>query len=318
MPLRQSIWGRQLRFSTLVGALPEDFQIVLADVGSAGGLHKRWAPVRDHVTANLFDPLDESTGSGRDRYFPFALASGEGKGTLNVTKRVSMTSMLKPNAPLLARFWDKPEHTAIVSTLEVPTKPIDALMGENGIALDAIKIDVQGGEYDILSGARESLARSLFFAEVEVSFLERYSGLRTFEKVVALMGESGFELIDVSRIKRYRYRNGFGIVNPGLGLGDRAGRLAFCDAIFMLKDEALLERIAQGGGANGPDLALKAIMVMLVYGKADLAAWIYDAARDRLAPDIREPLELYFKGLGGRNFGRKGLHRALDYLSRKV
>lgn len=307
-----------MRFSTLVGRLPADFQIVLADVGSAGGLHKRWAPVRDHVTAILFDPLDESTGSGRDRYFPFALASGEGKGTLNVTKRVSMTSMLKPNAALLSRFWDKPEHTTIVSTLEVPTRPLDALMGENGIALDAIKIDVQGGEHDILSGARESLARSLFFAEVEVSFLERYSGLRTFEKLVALMGESGFELIDVSRIKRYRYRNNFGIVNPGLGLGDRAGRLAFCDAIFMLKDEALLDRIAAGGGANGPDLALKAIMVMLVYGKADLAAWIYDAAGDRLAPEMREPLDRYFKGLGGRHFGRKGLHRALDYLSRKV
>jgi FkbM family methyltransferase len=305
-------------FAALIRSLSQDLQIVLADVGSAGGLHKRWAPIRDNVTAILFDPLDQSTGSGRDRYFPVAVAAGKGRATLNVTKRVSMTSALLPNVPLLGRFWDKPDHTTIVSTLEIPTDSLDSVMQVNRIALDAIKIDVQGGEYAILSGARACLANSLFLAEVEVSFLERYSGLRTFHEVVALMAESGFELIDVSRIKRYRYRNSFGIVNPGLGMGDRAGRLAFCDSIFMLQDDVLLERITSGHAANGPDLALKAILVLLTYGKADLAAWIFDAASDRIEPRAREALARYFKSLGGRHFGRKGLHRALDYLARKV
>ena len=307
-----------MKLSTLARGLPADFQIVLADIGSAGGLHKRWAPVRDQVTAILFDPLDESTGSSRDRYFPFAVAAGDGTATLNVTKRVSMTSTLRPNSTLLARFWDKPDHTEIVSTLEVPTRSLDRLMGENGIHLDALKIDVQGGEYQILSGAGEVLGRSLFLAEVEVSFIERYSGLSTFEKVIALMDQAGFDLIDLSRIKRYRYRNSFGIVNPGLGMGDRAGRLAFCDAIFMLKDERLVERIAAGGGPNGPQLALKAIMVLLVYGKADVAAWIFDAHAGEMPVETRERLGRYFRGLSGRHFGRKGLHKALDYLARKV
>jgi FkbM family methyltransferase len=298
--------------------LPADLQIILADIGSAGGIHKRWAPVRDHVTAILFDPLDESTGSGRDRYFPVAVASGKGIATLNVTKRVSMTSTLLPNQPLLSRFWDKPEHTQIVSTMEIPTDSLDCVMRASSIALDAIKIDVQGGEYEILAGASDVLASSLFLAEVEVSFLERYSGLRTFKDIVSLMARSGFDLIDVSRIKRYRYRNSFGIVNPGLGLGDRAGRLAFCDAIFMLNDDTLLERIEAGGGENGPNLALKAILVLLVYGKADIAAWIFDAARERIDPKAAEALSLYFKGLAGKHYGRKGLHKALDYIARKV
>lgn len=291
---------------------------MLADIGSAGGLHKRWSPLRDHVTAILFDPLDETTGSGRDRYFPVALAGEAGEATLNVTRRVTMTSTLLPNAPLLARFWDKPDHTAIVSTFTVPTDRLDNVMGANGIVLDAIKIDVQGGEYDILSGARAALADSLFLAEIEVSFLERYVGLRTFEAVVALMKERGFDLVDIGRIKRYRYRNGFGIVNPGLGMGDRAGRLAFCDALFLLRDERLLDRIHSGGAANGPDLALKAILALLVYGKADIAASIFEAARDRIALEMHGPLTAYFSALGGKHYGRKGLHKALDYLARQV
>lgn len=307
-----------MSIKALAGHLPNDFDFVIADVGSAGGLHKRWNPIRDNVTAILFDPLDQSTGSRRDRYFPVAVAKGPGNATLRVTKRVSMTSTLFPNGPLLSRFWDKPDHTTIVSTLEVPTDSLDNVMEQNGIAPDVIKIDVQGGEYDILTGARAVLADSLFLAEVEVSFLERYSGLRTFDAVIALMRESGFDLIDVSRIKRYRYRNSFGIVNPGLGMGDRAGRLAFCDAIFMLKDEVLLERIRSGYAGDGPDLAIKAILALLIYGKADIAAWIFDAASDCIRPQVREPLSRYLRSLRGRHFGRKGLHKALDYIARKV
>jgi FkbM family methyltransferase len=302
-------------YNSLVRSLPADFQIVLADIGSAGGLHKRWKPIRDHVTAILFDPLDESTGSGRDRYFPVAIADAKGEATLHVTKRISMTSTLLPNVRLLSRFWDKPDHTSIVATQQIPTDTLDNIMAANRIKLDAIKIDVQGGEHAILRGAANCLSNDLFFVEAESSFLERYSGLRIFQDVVALMADHEFDLIDVSRIKRYRYANNFGIVNPGLGLGDRAGRLAFCDAIFMLRDETLLARIRSGDDAN---LALKAIMVLLTYGKADIAAWLFDAASDRVPPAVCDQLARYFRNLGGRHFGRKGLHKALDYLARKV
>ncbi len=291
---------------------------MLADIGSAGGLHRRWLPLRRNVTAILFDPLDASTGSERDRHFPVAIAAAKGRATLHVTRRVSMTSTLLPNAELLGRFWDKPGHTEVVSTREVPTDQLDSVMQANGIALDAIKIDVQGGEYGVLSGARSAFTNSLFLAEIEVSFFERYSGLRTIADVIALMREWNFELIDLSRLKRYRYRNSFGIVNPSLGLGDWAGRLAFCDALFMLTDEALLERIAGNHPHGGPDLALKAILATLAYGKADLAAWIFDASAARLAPAETATLSNYFRRKRRHRLERFGLHRQLDRWARRL
>lgn len=307
-----------MKLSALVSSIPDNLQIVLADIGSAGGLHRRWKALRDHVTAVLFDPLDQSTGSERDRYFPVAVARSRGRARLHVTQRVSMTSTLLPNVELLGRFWDKPGHTTIDRTIEVPTDSLDNLMQANGIALDAIKIDVQGGEYEILAGARSVFANSLFLAEVEVSFFERYMGLRTFADIVALMRESNFELIDVGRLKRYRYRNSFGIVNPSLGMGDWAGRLAFCDALFMLNDDALLERVAGDDRFGGPELALKAILAALAYGKADLAAWIFDASSARLNPAVRTNLTKYLRGRRKHRFERFGLHRQIDRWARRL
>ena len=307
-----------MKLSALASSIPDSLQIVLADIGSAGGLHRRWSALRNHVTAVLFDPLDDSTDSERDRYFPVAIAGSQGQARLHVTQRVSMTSTLLPNTPFLRRFWDKPEHTTVVRTLEVPTDSLDNVMQANGIALDAIKIDVQGGEYEILAGARSVFANSLFLAEVEVSFFERYAGLRSFGDVVALMREWNFDLIDLSRLKRYRYRNSFGIVNPSLGMGDWAGRLAFCDALFMLNDDALLERVGGDHPHGGPDLALKAILAALAYGKADLAAWIFDASAARLAPAVCEALSDYFRRKRRHRLERFGLHRQLDRWARRL
>jgi FkbM family methyltransferase len=253
-----------------------------------------------------------------DRYFPVALAAQAGEATLHVTDRISMTSTLLPNSNLLARFWDKPQHTRIVSTQVIPTDTLDHVLEESGILLDAIKIDVQGGEQSILDGARESFKRSVITAEIELSFLERYSGLTRFHEVVGFMDGLGFDLIDIGRIKRYRYRNNAGIVNPGLGLGDRAGRIAFCDATFMLRDEALRDRLLSSTPANGEHATLKAIMLMLVHGKADIAAWLFDAASQTIDQRARDALGRYLDGLGGKHFGRKGFHKALDYLARRV
>jgi FkbM family methyltransferase len=302
-----------MKFSSIVRTLSDDFRIVLADVGSAGGLHKRWAPIRRHVSAILFDPLEESAGGGNDRYFPVALGREAGRAMIHVTKRVSMTSALSPNSALLSRFWDKPEHTEIVSQFEVATSSLDDVAAANGLRLDVLKIDVQGGEYEILEGARRAL-RDVFLLEVELSFFERYVGLKPFDAVVGLMREFGFELIDVSRIKRYRYRNSFGVVNPGLGLGDRAGRLAFCDALFLQTDDALLGRMKSGDGS----VALKAILTMLVYGKADIAAFLFDHASTEIPMETRAVLSEYLSKLGGRRFEKASLHHALDYFARKV
>lgn len=302
-----------MQLAALARAIPPELQIMLADVGSAGGLHPRWGAIADHVSTVMFDPLDESVATSRDRYFPFALGAGSGEAVLNVTRRVSMTSLLEPARDLVARFWDKPEHMAVVERIPVQTRALDDLMQESGLQLDAIKIDVQGGEYAILEGARASLSGSVILAEVELSFIERYAGLTRFAQVVGFMEDCGFELIELSRIKRYRHRNAHNIVNPGLGMGRRAGRIAFCDGLFLRNDAELMAR-----ATAERDYAIKAMLLLLTYGKADMAARMFDAAEAVLDPAERQAFARYLRSLSGRHFGLKGLHRALDYFASKA
>jgi FkbM family methyltransferase len=291
------------------------FEIVLADVGSAGGLKGRWAPARPIVSAILFEPRDggEPRRAGRDTLYPVVLGPQGGRATLNLTSLPNMSSTLRPNQELLGTFRKKGSHTQITGSIEVPMDTLDAVAALDGRQVDAIKVDTQGTELGILEGAKGCLARSCLIAEIEVSFLERYRGQALFRDIEAYMMSLGFELVDLYRLKRYRRLNSSGIGNISLGGGQRAGRLAYGDAFFMLREDRLLERIVE----EGEDVAMKIIISLLVYGKADIAAAIFDRTAERFEPKRREAVAKHLRALG-RKVRRNSFHHLVDYLARHV
>ncbi len=295
---------------------PPGLELVLADVGSAGGVKERWAPARAAVSAMLFEPRDggETRRVGRDTLYPVALGPEPGRATLNVTALENMSSTLRPNRALLETYRKKGEHTRITGTLEMPVDTLDAVAARDGRKVDAIKVDTQGSELGILEGARSALAGSIFVAEVEVSFFHRYEGQPLLRDIDAFMADAGFELLDLYRLKRYRRRNTAGIANLSLGGGQRAGRLSYGDALFFLREERLLERIA----AEGETLALKALLALLVYGKADMAAHLFDRAAHLLEAPRRAALHTYFRRLAGQRLRGRRLPALLDRLARSV
>ena len=308
--------------SRLLRLLPPELEIVLADVGSAGGLKSRWRDARSVVSALLFDPRDDGAPAkkGRDTYFPVGLGKTAGRATLNITELGNMSSMLPPNEPLLKTFRKKGTHTKIVSTWEMPVDTLDNIAHREGISVDVLKVDTQGTELDILQGAEKCLASSVFLAEIEVSFLERYKGQPLCDDIVAFMRARGFDLIDLYRLKRYRHLNNSGVGNVGLGGGQRAGRIAYGDAVFLRNEAALLGRMRALSRQDAQGLALKVMVALMVYGKADTAARLFDATADLLDEKRREEVARFFRKLGRPYafIGGKGLHLVLDYLARKV
>lgn len=302
----------------IIAALPEDFRLTVVDIGSVGGLHKRWADLADRLITINFDPLDPRESTEAARFYPYLIGDREGQATLKVTRRPSMSSTLQPNSNFFAPFWDKPSHVEVTKEIEAPMTRLDPLLASEGLSPDAIKIDVQGGESAVLAGATETLGKSLLLAEVECSFVRRYEGQETFDQIVARMREHGFALLDVRRLKRYRYRNKSGVRDPSLGRGMRAGRLAFCDAIFALEPDRLWTRIERGGGANGPHAALKAMILMLTYGKADLAAAIFDHGAEGMLATTRDACARFFAHLRNDGGWRQRLHHRVDLWVRKV
>lgn len=302
----------------LFSALPADFRLTVADIGSVGGLHRRWACLADRLITINFDPLDPRESTESARFFPYLIGDQEGEASLKVTRRATMSSTLSPNRDFFASFWDKPSHTEVLKEIVAPMTRLDPLLQCEGLTPDAIKIDVQGGEAAVLSGATQSLRRSVLLAEIECSFAARYAGQESLDQIIARMRDLGFALLDVRRLKRYRYQNREGVRDPSLGNGMRAGRLAFCDAIFALEPELTWQRIERGGGANGPHAALKAMALLLIYGKADLAAAMFDRGADAMPSTTRDACSRFFSRLKGDGGWRQRLHLQVDRWARSV
>ena len=305
-----------MSFAALVRSLPDGLRITLADVGSAGGLHKRWLAARPIILGLLFEPRDAGKieQRGNDTIFPIALGPEAGTATLNVTALPNMSSTLRPNAALLQGFRKKGDHTRIVGTIDMPVDTLDALAKRESRPIDAIKVDTQGSELAILRGATDCLTGSILLAEIEVSFFQRYEGQALAADVITFMAEQGFELIDLYRLKRYRLINQAGIGNISLGGGQRAGRLAYGDAIFFINEARLLARIEGLPAAEAEATALKAIVALLIYGKADMAAALFDRVGDVIEAPLRKNIRAYLTSMR-----RPGvLHHMFDYLARHV
>jgi FkbM family methyltransferase len=270
-----------VQVSSLIEALPADLTLTLVDVGSAGGTHSRWDDFRPLLSNILFDPREAAaTGSfGRSatRVYPVALGEAAGEAELFLTEMVNMSSFLEPDPEQFGRYGKKSGDSAVTATEMVKIERLDDLAERDGFKPDVLKVDTQGSELLVLKGARSAL-QSVILAEIEVSFFARYKGQPLFADIEAFMNAQGFELIDLLKLKRYRADNSFGIRNAGLREGERSGRLAYADAIFLRREALVLEI----GKSDGGQSVLRAVVALVAYGKADLAARLLDVGRDMI------------------------------------
>lgn len=305
-----------MRAVGLIRALPADLSLTLVDVGSAGGLNRRWAPFASLLSSILFDPRESAPsgalGRGRTRIHPVALGAERGVATLHITALPNMSSLLAPH-PDLARYAKKGAHTRATATEPLALESLDALAATDGFDAHVLKIDTQGSELDVLKGAVATLDRSVLAAEVEISFFQRYQDQPLFADVEGFMNAHGFELIELQRLKRYRAKNPFAIGNIGLGAGQRAGRIAYGDAIFLRREADIRARARADHGAS----LLRAIIALVAYGKVDMAARLFGEGRDTLDPEVAARIEPALKRLGSSRLGLAHLHAGLDWLARK-
>lgn len=280
----------------LFDALPRDFFLTLVDVGSAGGLAKRWRPFQPILSAVLFDPREAAPsgelGRGKTRVYPVALSEAAGEAELYITALPNMSSFLRPDPDVFARYRNKGRDAAVAATEMVKVDTLDALARADGFRPSVLKVDTQGSELLVLNGSEESL-ESVVLAEIEVSFFQRYQGQPVLADIQAWMAGRGFELIELYRIKRYRALNSLGIYQPLLGGWQRSGRAAYGDAIFLRKPDAILAAARNDDGAS----LIGAIVALIAYGKADHAAALLDQAEGVLPADRIAQLRAALKGL---------------------
>lgn len=257
------------RFRRFLEAEP----IRVVDVGGRGGLPGELAALAPHVDLVTFEPdareaarLEEAyarAGLRSVRVSPTALGPARAR-TLHVTREPGRSSLLPPNAAVIARYGAPEAYDVVDRRPIVTVSAADALEAEGVPTIDFLKLDVQGFELAVLESLDAPRIESVLMVECEVEFVELYSGQPLFRDVDGWLVSRGFELFLLSRVfANYDGRRG--------GPYGR-GQLLFGDAYYLRTRVEALD----------PRRLAKLIVLAAYYGFADYAAHLFRRHRDLL------------------------------------
>jgi FkbM family methyltransferase len=186
-------------------------KIMIVDVGAQDLVSEEhvYTPLQRAGATSVvgFEPLP-GLGSTPRRVDPSVVmlnhfVGAGGQATFHVTQFDPASSLFKPNMELLSQFVNLPPMYETVSTNEVQTTRLDDVteIGE----CDYLKIDVQGGELDVLKGAQRLLENAIAI-HCEVEFAPVYQDQPLFAEIDMLLQSLGFELIDLVNAGYNRYQ----------------------------------------------------------------------------------------------------------------
>ena len=150
----------------------------------------------------LVEPLPHKAAKLREKFrpphyhvFECALAASAGEAELRVND-------LEATSSLFAIRRGMPELNALPlgeeRVVRVAQCTLDSVVAEAGLPrLDVLKIDVQGAEHLVLSGAAETLRRTRLIW-TECSFKPLYDGSSTFTDIYVALNAAGFRLLEMS------------------------------------------------------------------------------------------------------------------------
>ncbi len=152
-----------------------------------------------------------------------ALAGSDGTATFHQLRHPAGSSLLKPRTDIAREFaansWD------VIGEVSVQKITYDHLV-EKESEVSILKIDIQGGEMDVLSKSRDGLQRTKSVI-MEVTFTPHYENDSGFPELHHLMEKKGFGL--------YRLSSPY----------DRGGRVLYADTVYVRED--ILGNLTPGG-----------------------------------------------------------------------
>jgi FkbM family methyltransferase len=176
--------------------LREDFATVI-DVGANRGQFavfaaRRFAQARLICFEPLPGPREQLTRAvgpnSRLRVLDQAIGSEDGVAEFHVSAADDSSSLL----PIGQRQRDAFPGTEERATISVQVRRLDSVLSEADLGRPTLlKVDVQGGEHEVLEGA-ERLLPSIDAVLVEVSFVELYAGQALVDAVWGQLREAGF------------------------------------------------------------------------------------------------------------------------------
>lgn len=251
----------------------ENLKIRFIDIGAADGLNHRilfLAPILD-VTAfepdyRSLDKLSEilkSQGVRKQEVLPIVLNSEKQKVNIFLTNKRTCSSIYKPNL-VIADSYQVISKYLPMETVTTESKILD----DEVDYADWIKLDTQGSEKNILSGA-ERILKNCAVVETEVEYLPLYENQPVYDEVAHFLRYRGFQLFDLT-VSGHREPYLTNSIHT-LGSGKTA---MFGNAVFI-KNEYLPWNLSVVESGQ----ILKVVLILLSYKKIGLAVSIIVKAK---------------------------------------
>jgi FkbM family methyltransferase len=146
----------------------------------------------DPAEANrLRNPLK---GRAYETVYTTAVWDKKTSAELYVTECVGCTSKLEPDMEALREYrighWFKP-----IKKIVIDYNRLDSVVETQSI-FDIIKIDVQGGEWNVIQGGPELFSKCSAII-LEAHFIPIYKGQKTIDEILQILRPMGFRLIKI-------------------------------------------------------------------------------------------------------------------------
>jgi FkbM family methyltransferase len=201
-------------------------RMIGVDVGSAEGMQPHWRAYEGLIDFYCFEPhqasFDKLTAAhaghperGKFHVLPVGLSGAGGERTLHMLNAPTGSS-LYPIDVGSEFVSERDTYIYPLRETRIQTRRLDEVMDESHVdAIDIIKLDVQGAEYEILAGLSDARRHKLLLAEVEVNVcggvsrnFSPYRGAPTWTAIDEWFAASGMRLLDISVARSHRARDG--------------------------------------------------------------------------------------------------------------
>jgi len=268
-------WFASHRVANLQSLRPilSDSKLTVADVGAADGPELRWLPVQSLTRFVTFEPNPRPGASAETAdqvNFPIGLWSTKCRKTLHLTRHPDSSSLCHHNFPLLDDFQAR-GGVELIGTTEIDLDTLDNCLAQRPeLAPDFLKVDVEGGDLEVLKGAPHALERSVLGIRAEAPLVEIHHGAPKLWDLYARLRPKGFVLFHFSRVQWVR--------NNGLLGYSSQPQMIWGDAVFLLSRTAFLQRLQSCAPPKRTPLLTRFVLILLCHGVHDYAIEVIDAA----------------------------------------
>jgi FkbM family methyltransferase len=234
--------------------IAEDTKLNLCDIGSIGGIQKKWKFFEKLINFHGFEPQDISKNGN------FVLSNVSDKNVdLKITRKLQCSSVLEPNFKYLNKFHSS-ERFEILRKEKFKTITFDRYYTDK--KFDFIKIDCEGYELEILQGANKYLENEYVLGlEVECEFFQLRTNQALFWDIKKYLENKDYIFYDFMKIIRWEKDQ-----------YTESGQPQITDALFLKNPDKIIDDFEKK--KINLDVVLKYYLILTVYNKIDLIRYL--------------------------------------------